>query len=457
MDTGHETGAAEQAATGDAAARTTVGATGGAAAGGGQLRGALAGGLAAAAVVAVGVIWWVLGTPVPTPEPAAETGAAQEEAQALATAPQPAAEAEAPQAAAPEPAPAPEPAQAEAPAAEAPDVARFDALRVTPDGALTLAGKAAPGAKVEVLLDGAVIDTVTAGPQGAFASVVLGAPSASPRALTLRVTGADGVARTTAQSLTVAPSPQAVAQAATAEGDAPEAVSQKVAAAQALAETPIESDGANARLLAGASDALVIDTLSFGATGRIALSGRGAPEGALLRAYVDNDEAGLVQAGGSGAWQMELPAAKPGAHTLRIDALDAAGKVLARAETPFEAVAPADLAAAAGAAPVTGAVTGGARVSGAGQKGGMPEAAPAAAATPEAELVPGPAAPAVAAPGPAAGRPRMVTIETGNTLWAIARDTYGDPYLYVRLFEANRDQIRNPDLIYPGQVFTLPE
>ena len=87
----------------------------------------------------------------------------------------------------------------------------------------------------------------------------------------------------------------------------------------------------------------------------------------------------------------------------------------------------------------------------------MPEAAPAAAATPEAELVPGPAAPAVAAPGPAAGRPRMVTIETGNTLWAIARETYGDGFLYVRVFEANRDQIRNPDLIYPGQVFTLPQ
>ncbi|HEY0276161.1 MAG TPA: peptidoglycan-binding protein, partial [Paenirhodobacter sp.] len=39
---------------------------------------------------------------------------------------------------------------------------------------------------------------------------------------------------------------------------------------------------------------------------------------------------------------------------------------------------------------------------------------------------------------------------------AVAREIYGDPYLYVRVFEANRDQIRDPNLIYPGQVLTLP-
>jgi nucleoid-associated protein YgaU len=50
-----------------------------------------------------------------------------------------------------------------------------------------------------------------------------------------------------------------------------------------------------------------------------------------------------------------------------------------------------------------------------------------------------------------------LTVQPGNTLWAIARDTYGDGFLYVRVFSANKDQIRNPDLIYPGQVFTLPE
>ena len=52
---------------------------------------------------------------------------------------------------------------------------------------------------------------------------------------------------------------------------------------------------------------------------------------------------------------------------------------------------------------------------------------------------------------------RQVTVERGSTLWAIARDRYGEGMMFVRVFEANRDLIRDPDLIYPGQVFALPE
>ena len=50
----------------------------------------------------------------------------------------------------------------------------------------------------------------------------------------------------------------------------------------------------------------------------------------------------------------------------------------------------------------------------------------------------------------------MRTVQPGNTLWAIARERYGEGIMYVMVFEANRDRIRNPDLIYPGQVFVLP-
>jgi nucleoid-associated protein YgaU len=51
----------------------------------------------------------------------------------------------------------------------------------------------------------------------------------------------------------------------------------------------------------------------------------------------------------------------------------------------------------------------------------------------------------------------VVTVQPGSTLWAISRERYGQGILYVRVFEANRDRIRDPDLIYPGQVFDLPE
>ncbi|MEO0410238.1 MAG: LysM peptidoglycan-binding domain-containing protein [Pseudomonadota bacterium] len=51
---------------------------------------------------------------------------------------------------------------------------------------------------------------------------------------------------------------------------------------------------------------------------------------------------------------------------------------------------------------------------------------------------------------------RSVVVSRGNNLWAIARSVYGGGELYTVIFEENAGQIRNPDLIYPGQVFDLP-
>ena len=91
-----------------------------------------------------------------------------------------------------------------------------------------------------------------------------------------------------------------------------------------------------------------------------------------------------------------------GVYTLRIDALSAEGAVVSRLETPFERTAP-ELAAAARSA------------------------------------------------GTAA-----ITVQPGFTLWAISEGYFGDGTAYVQIFEANRDLIRDPNLIYPGQVFALP-
>ncbi|WP_299428462.1 LysM peptidoglycan-binding domain-containing protein [uncultured Shimia sp.] len=74
-------------------------------------------------------------------------------------------------------------------------------------------------------------------------------------------------------------------------------------------------------------------------------------------------------------------------------------------------------------------------------------------ATSEAELEP------AGEPEPVTAQPpvRIVTVQPGATLWAIARDRYGEGQLYLQVFEANKDKIRDPDLIYPGQVFSVPE
>jgi nucleoid-associated protein YgaU len=52
---------------------------------------------------------------------------------------------------------------------------------------------------------------------------------------------------------------------------------------------------------------------------------------------------------------------------------------------------------------------------------------------------------------------RLVTVQPGNTLWGISRRSYGEGTLYVRVFDANKERIKDPDLIYPGQVFTVPD
>jgi nucleoid-associated protein YgaU len=49
------------------------------------------------------------------------------------------------------------------------------------------------------------------------------------------------------------------------------------------------------------------------------------------------------------------------------------------------------------------------------------------------------------------------TVQPGSTLWAIAKESLGAGILYVQVFEANSDLIRDPDLIYPGQVFRIPD
>ena len=52
---------------------------------------------------------------------------------------------------------------------------------------------------------------------------------------------------------------------------------------------------------------------------------------------------------------------------------------------------------------------------------------------------------------------RVKTVQPGATLWAIAKESYGAGIEYHKVFEANKERIRDPDLIYPGQVFEIPD
>jgi len=51
----------------------------------------------------------------------------------------------------------------------------------------------------------------------------------------------------------------------------------------------------------------------------------------------------------------------------------------------------------------------------------------------------------------------FILIKPGDMLWTISYRLYGNPLKYIEIYKENRNQITNPDLIFPGQVFTLPK
>jgi nucleoid-associated protein YgaU len=117
---------------------------------------------------------------------------------------------------------------------------------------------------------------------------------------------------------------------------------------------------------------------------------------------------------------------------LRVDQLDASGKVTSRIATPFQREEPQKIADAQSATAPE-----------------VPVASVAGTVTPQ-------AAPATQPTAQQVTSASIITVQPGFTLWGIARNSYGDGLLYVRVYEANKNQIRDPDLIYPGQVFTVP-
>lgn len=54
-------------------------------------------------------------------------------------------------------------------------------------------------------------------------------------------------------------------------------------------------------------------------------------------------------------------------------------------------------------------------------------------------------------------KPVFYTIQKGDSLSKVAQEKYGDPMKWKALFEANREVIKDPDLIYPGQQIRIPE
>jgi nucleoid-associated protein YgaU len=145
-----------------------------------------------------------------------------------------------------------------------------------------------------------------------------------------------------------------------------------------------------------ARGSLSLDTAEYNDKGELMLSGHAAP-GATVRLYAENQQLGTATADDQGKWSAVTPHPPgSGKANIRIDQLAANGTVAQRVEEPFEP-------------PAAGITTG------------------------------------------------QYKIQPGNSLWVIARKAYGNGQHYTVIFGANKEQIRDPNLIYPGQVIMLPK
>lgn len=341
----------------------------------------------------------------------------------------------------------------------------FELVRVEESGDAVIAGRAQAGGKVRILLDGVEVAQAPADATGAFVALVSLDPSGDARTLTLESIGDDGQSVASEQTALVAPvrgpedatqtpietveahtpalpappdavtapEPAETALAALDEGtlsapaapaappgrteadDVPQAAPQVVIVAPdgAVPQSPAP---APARPNAPEVANVVIDTISYDQEGEVVLVGRAQP-GNFVRLYLDNILAATETVAPDGTWRSRVAGIAAGIYTLRADETGAGGQVASRFETPFERVT-------------------------------RPRAIAAVERETSVELD--------AEGNPLRASAGLVTVQPGFTLWAIARENYGDGVQYVRVFEANRSQIRDPDLIYPGQIFAIP-
>lgn len=318
-------------------------------------------------------------------------------------------------------------------AAPAPPAPSFDTFRMEADGSMVVAGRAEPGQVVDILLGGEAIDRVTADATGNFVALPTAAPADKPRRLTL-LADPEGAKLSSDNSYLVAPIAPPVVASVIAEPEVEETVAPEVVAtiedtvptslqdpapeverdiATLAPPTVLEADEDGVRVVQSASDPVTpnvaLDAITYDPTGEVQLAGRATGDGAV-QVYIDNQPISAAPVVEGGDWRIDLPEIDTGVYTLRIDELDAAGEVVSRLETPFRREEAADVAA------VLAEET---------EQEGFEVA--------------------------------VRTVQPGATLWAIAEENLGSGILYVEVFEANADLIRDPDLIYPGQIFRIPE
>ncbi len=284
----------------------------------------------------------------------------------------------------------------------------FDIARVEPSGDIVIAGRAAPGATVELLRNGQVHDRGVADAAGQFAMVPSRLPIGDSE-LSLRATLPDKAPVISKQTVVVSV-PENLKDQPVVALMAPDQASR-------VLSRPATPDAA--------SSALAVVTVEV-ASGKLFVSGH-APPGAMIRLYLNDDYQATATADGSG--HVAFTTAGDDAirdYRVRLDEVDRlSGAIRSRAEVPF----------------TTPPQTVATRTANARADANAPAA--------NNDGVSGPQR------GPKTGQ--SVTVSRGDSLWRISRLAYGDGTRYTVIYDANHRQIRNPDRIYPGQVFIIPD
>ncbi len=282
----------------------------------------------------------------------------------------------------------------------------FDVVRVSPSGRAVIAGRAEPGSEVTVLDDGIALGSVLADRRGEWVFVPEKSLEGGDRQLSLiqEMPNGDQVA---SEQVVVLSLPLPLDKpAAAAQAEVTEPAQQE--AEQAVIAVLVERKGDGpSRILQspdvggeglGEESEVTIRSVDYDSEGEVTLAGRTEPK-AKVNVYVDDQYIGSAEASEEGEWQLS-PAQEvsPGQHRLRIDKVDESGIVLARIETPISRARPE-------------------------------------------EILLGDA---------------LVVVQPGNSLWRIARRAYGGGVYYTEIYGANRAQILDPDMIFPGQILALP-
>jgi nucleoid-associated protein YgaU len=277
----------------------------------------------------------------------------------------------------------------------APEVAMpsFDIARIGPDGRAVIAGRAQPGAKIILLDGGKEIAQGHADANGEWVVIAQDPPLSAGQHELRVIQHVEGRAPVTSDQVVVAIVPD---QKQPATDASPKEETLVMIAPSSGAPTLVQPPSA-----AGVpkSGDLVMSTLDYDEGGHVTITGQATP-GAVVRAYINDKMVGDGKAGADGRWR--LTPANPieaGKYRLRLDRLTKDGKPVARLELPFDRV------------PVP--------------------------------------------PGTAEAR-RLVVVR-GDNLWNIARAHYGTGFHHTLIYGANKEQIGDPDLIYPGQVLSLPK